>query len=429
MAYRDDILALGADHHWDFDGDSLDQIGSVNGTDTSIGYSSSAIAEDAVNCAETNSATDRISIPTTTNINNSAQTRKAVSGWFLTTAIQTPPKRIYGEGNETTVFQFVMSYGNNIMFECVEPTNFTLQVFGPVLQPNRAYHLCGIFEGNGYGNIIRFFVDGILQTDAEPVSRQPGTADLDLRGVAEFADPAGTVGIGGAVVIMNAPVNGQYNHWATFDGANAVLTDTEVRDELFEKGVLPGTTIASGTQAVMQTTLDGLASSLRPDEPLNIRINAVTGDGNFELRADNVTHNALASIHIQYMGTGTLTWVNTNGSDTTIGSVPSGGTIVIANEQTLTVTVKDATDRLAVQGARVYIEAASGGDLAIGTVIMNSLTDVNGIATQTFDYTNDQPILGRIRQGTSAIYYKEGIVGGPLTSATLNETVLLVPDE
>ncbi len=80
MAYGADIDALGADHRWDFDGDSLDQIGSINGTDTSMLYTSAAICEDATNCAETNAITDRVSIPTTTEINNSAQARKAVCG-------------------------------------------------------------------------------------------------------------------------------------------------------------------------------------------------------------------------------------------------------------------------------------------------------------------------------------------------------------
>ena len=146
MAYRDDISALGADHHWDFDGDALDQLGGVNGTNSGCIFTDSAITEDATNCATTNGPGDRITLATTTNINNSAQTRKAVSGWYSTTAIQPYPVRIYGEGNNTTCFQFSMGFGNNFMFECTEPTNFAtgLQIFGPVAQPNRVYHLCGI---------------------------------------------------------------------------------------------------------------------------------------------------------------------------------------------------------------------------------------------------------------------------------------------
>ena len=429
MAYRNDISALGANHHWDFNGDSLDQIGTVNGTDTSIIYTDTAITEDAVNCATTNAVADRISIPTTVDINNSAQTRKAVAGWFEVTAIQPAPKRIYGEGDNATAFQFVLAYGNNVMFEVVEPTNFDIQVYGGVIVPNRVYHLCGIFEGSGFANEVRFYVDGVKQLDASPVNRQPGTVDLNLRGVAEFGDPVGTVGVGEGIILLQASLNGRYQHWVTFDGANAALTDAQVRQELFEKGALPATTIASGTQAAMQTTLDGLASTVRANAPLCIRVNTVTGDGNLTLSANNVAFDPLASIHIQYMGTGTLTWRNTNGSDASIGSTPNGGTIVIATEQTLTVTALDASDLSVIEGARVYIEADTGGDLVAGTQIVNMLTNVSGVASFTFDYTNDQPIVGRIRKGTTVPRYNASVITGSITSNGLDITNLMVGDE
>lgn len=346
----------------------------------------------------------------------------------MVTSIQTPPKRIYGEGNNATTFQFVMAYGNNVMFECVEPTNFTLQVYGPSLQPNRPYHLYGSFEGNSFGNIIRFLVDGVPQTLAEPSNRQPNNASLNIRSVGQFADPSGTVGIGGDVVLLNAPVNGHYQHWNAFDGAASVLTDSQVRQELFEKGALPDVTITSGSQASMQTQLDALANTVRDDAPLCILVEQVTGDGDLELVADNITFDERASLHVLYEGTGTLTWRNTNGSSASIGSTINGGTLVFATDQTLTVTVKDVSTGLPIEGARVYLEAATGGSLPTGQQIMSVLTDASGVATQSFDYTVDQPISGRVRKSSSPIYYKEGAIGGQLTSTPLNEEVLMVPD-
>jgi len=429
MAYRDDIVALGADHHWDFDGDSNDQIGSVNGTNTSIVFTSSAIAEDATNCAETNALTDRISMPTTTNINNSAQNRKAVCGWFATTAIQRPPERIYGEGNETTSFAFIIGWGNNVIFE-VDSASFTVQVYSDTfLEPNRAYHLCMIFEGSDYADELRCYLDGVKQLTGQPTDRSIGATTLAARGVAEFGDPAGTVAIGGTVILLEACVNGQYNHWVTFDGANAVLTDTEVREELFEKGALPGTTITSGTQSAMQTSLDALADTARGNEPLNIRVNAVTGDGDLELNADNITHNALASIHVQYMGTGTLTWTNLNGSNASIGSTPNGGTIIFITTVTVTVHVLDSSTFTDVTDAQVLVEAASGGDLAEGTDILTGVTNSSGIVTtSSFGYTNDQPVKGRVRKGTTSPFYKTSVITGTITSAGLTVTVLVEPD-
>lgn len=430
--YTEDIANLGADHHWIFDGDSTDEIGSANGTDSSVIYTDSAIAKDATNCMTTNAiAGDRVSLPTTTTINNSAQDRKAVCDWFEATSFNAHPVRIYGEGTEATVFQFCMGYGNNLILECTEPTNFAtgLQIFGPPMVPNRVYHLCGIFSGNGHDNEIKLFVDGVEQTNADPSDRQPDTADLNLRGVGEFGDPAGTVGLGGAVVIQQAATNGRYQHWAAWgDEADALLTDTEIRETLFERGALAEETITTDTEANMQTDVDALPASIG-DAPCCIEVEAVTGGGDFTLTSDT-TFDELASIHVRYNGTAdTLTWINTGSGDASIGSAPFGGTLVIKNRQTLTVTVVDAVTGSAIQDAYCYIEADTGGPETAGTVIMSTTTNASGVATATFDYESDQPIIGYIRKGTSSTYYKQNSIGGPLTSIPLDVTVQLVPDE
>ena len=92
-------------------------------------------------------------------------------------------------------------------------------------------------------------------------------------------------------------------------------------------------------------------------------LHTVTGDGNLTLNADNITHNQYASIHVQYMGTGTLTWNNTNGSDASIGSTPNGGTITFVESVPVKVTVLDASDFSEIAGARVLLEADTGGPI------------------------------------------------------------------
>lgn len=431
MAYRDDIAALGADHHWIFEDDYNDDIGVANGTNTGTILTDAAIAEDANNSMTTDALTERVTLPTTTTINNSAQQRKAVCGWYMTTAFQAPPSIIYGEGTDATNFQFVFGFGNNVMFECTEPTNFSdaLQVYGPALVPNRAYHLCGIFLGNTQGNEIKFFVDGVEQTLADPSDRQPDTADLNSRGVGIFGDPSGTVGIGGGVVLQQAARNGRYNHWAAWgDEADADLTDTEIRETLFERGALADSTIAAGTESAMQTSLDAIATA-QDNAPLNIEVAAVTGGGNFTLTSDKV-FDALSSCHYRYNGTADqLTIVNIDGGNASIGAAPFGGTIVIATRQTLTVTVLDVNTGAAIEGARVYITADTGGDLTAGTIIMNELTNASGVATTTFDYTSDQPVISRVRKASSSTYYKTAPITSTLTSVALTTTVFMVPDE
>jgi len=328
MAYGDDIDALGAQHRWDFDGDSLDQVGTASGTDSSITYSTPALCEGVTNSAQTNNvADDRIVIPSTTDINNSAQTRKVIAGWFMVSKINQPPTRIYGEGDNLKSFSIAMGHGNSLIFEVDDSAGLLMQIYSDVaLEPNRAYHLTFSFEGSGYANEINAYLDGVKQLNANPLNRQTDTASLAIRGAGVFADPSGNASLGGLTILLVAPVMGYYNEWCSFDGIS--LTDAQIREELFEKGALAETTITN------QAGLDALASSVRPNVPCCIR---VTGNGTINLTADDVTFDSLSSIHVQYTGTGTLNWTNTNGSNASIGSTPNGGTLNFINPATLTI--------------------------------------------------------------------------------------------
>lgn len=330
MPYGADIDALSPDHTYSFDNTLNDGTGTSNGTNGGTTFSANPICEDVTQSLLTNATTERVTLPDIATIGNSAQARKAVAGWFMPTAIQNPPKVIYAEGNATTAFSFLLGWGNALMFEVQSAATGTIQIYADVvLDPNRAYHLCMIFEGNGYGNEVRAYLDGVEQLDANPVDRQPDTATLAARTPAFFGDPVGTLGVGGTGVTMLAPINGRFNEWAMWgDSANAVLTDTQVREELFEKGALPDVTITN------QAGLDALANTVRANAPCCIRI---TGNGTIDLTADNVTFDPLASIHVQYTGTGTLNWTNTNGSNASIGSTTNGGTINFINPATLTI--------------------------------------------------------------------------------------------
>lgn len=428
MAYRDDIIALGPSHVYPLDGASgTDIVAAQTATLVSIG-SGAALSEDVTNAALSNAVGDSVDFPSINDINLATDDRFAVCGWFATDRINPPPKLIYSDGGTTSSVKLVMAFGNNLMLECAN-TGFIVQVYGPVLQPDRAYHLAVVFESDSFGNQARLYVDGVEYTNAEPAGAAPGGALGLSRSQAALGSPVGTPEVGDLPITLNAPLQGRYNFWAFWgDNANAQLTTTEIREELFEKGAVPGVTISSDTEANMQTALDAIASTTRPDEPLNIRVEAVTGDGDLTLSADSITHDALASIHVQYMGTGTLTWRNTNGSNASIGSTPNGGTIVFVQPQTLTVTVQDVNDQSAIENARVYLTADSGGPLPQGTVIMNELTNASGVATVSFDYSADQPFTGRIRKGSSATYYKTGPVAGTISATPLDLTSFLIRD-
>lgn len=427
MAYGDDIDALGCQHRWSFENTVNDQVGTAHGTASGTDFESIVLCESNTYALRVNAVTDRLTIPNTTDINNSAQDRKAVCGWFRVTAIQDPPRRIYGEGDTTQSFQFVLGWGNQVLFE-VDEANFTLQIFSDsFLTDDRSYHLCLVFEGSSYGNELRAYLDGIEQLKAEPTDREPDDTTLAARTPVEFGDPVSTVAVGGTAVILTGSVNGLYAQWATFDGAAAVLTDTEVREELFAKGAIALNTLSSGTESVMQTALNAYDDDVIGDVPLGFAIEDSTS-GNFTLVSDNITFNERCSLHLRYEGNDTCTWVNTNGGDAVTAITTGGGTIVVQNRVTVTITVLDNADSTVIVGARVYIEADTGGPVTAGTEIMNATTNGSGIATTTVDLSASQPIIGRVRKGSADPYYKTGQLAGPIAFTGLSETVRLVEE-
>ena len=440
MAYSDDIDALNPDHYWSFDGNSNDGVGSLNGTNTTVNFTSTALTKDATNCATMTANGSRISFASSTDLNGQMD-RKCVAGWFSVNSIQPPPKRIWGEGTDgitTPLFQLVLGYGNTVMFEVIDnnfgtgATLFNCQVIGSnVLVSDRIYHFCMTFEADGFSDEIRFFIDGVKQTIEIPSPTVIGESDIGLRGQAQLGDPSGASGVGGSTLLLQAADESSYQYWAAFSGADAVLTETEIRETLFERGALADFTISTNTQANMQSALNSITDS-QGDSPCCIEVEAVSGGGDFTLTSDKVFDD-LASIHFRYNGTAdTLTLVNiddTQLGNASIGAAPFGGSITIATRQTLTITAKDNSTGSVISGARVYIKADSGGDLPVGTEIMNTTTNGSGVATVTFDFTNDQPITGYVRKGSSSVYYKEASIGGSITATPLDLTILMVEDE
>lgn len=325
MAYRDDVIALNPSHLYRFD-NANDSVGSANGTNTGMAFNGATlITEDSTVNMESNGTGDLLSIPTSANIEG-ALSAKVVCGWVRLNSIQLPPKTIFREGTTGNQFNFVLWAGNTLMLDIVNGSTVVQAFSDQVLQPNRVYHILGVVQGTGTNNRVALYIDGIEQSVTEPTNGQLGAATLGARTTGRFGG-ASTVEVGNAPVLLNAPVNCRYGFWAFFANANANLTDNQIRQELFEKGARPDNTLTN------QAQLDALANSERPDAPLCIRVDVA---GDITLTANNITFNELASIHVQYTGTGTLTWINTNGANASIGSVTNGGTIDFVNPATLT---------------------------------------------------------------------------------------------
>jgi hypothetical protein len=94
---------------------------------------------------------------------------------------------------------------------------------------------------------------------------------------------------------------------------------------------------------------------------------------------------------------------------------------------TITITVVD-TSGDPIQNARVLLEESPGGtDIIDG--VTDSLTDVNGQVTTTYNYSSDQAVTGWARKSSSSPFYQQGPISGTITTNGLSYTAILVSDE
>lgn len=424
MAYGDNTLS--ADHQWTFNNVLTDSIGALTLTNTDGTLVTTPICRDTTHSYQTNGRDDRASVtPDATTGNGADLDRYSIGGWFRVSQVQGPPVLIYkqGGGNGLGIFMWA---GNNVMAQC-RSGGKVLQIFSDVaLTDNRSYHFLLTFEGNTFSNEFSFYLDGVKQLrnrgDVQPAS------EFLTQFTGEFSfGENGTAGTemltGSSSVLTKACVNGFYNQWWTWSGANAVHTADEIKNDIFAAGAIPEFTISSDTQANMQTALDAIADSVRGDVPLAILVEDVSGGGNLTLTADNIQFNSRGSIDIVWEGSGTLTWINSNGANTSRSAVLNSGTVNIVEAVPITITVRDLVTEAAIAGARVLVQEDPGG-----TIIINDVTDGSGQVTANYQFSGNQNIAGRARKGSSAPYYKNAPFTGTITSDGLSITALMVED-
>lgn len=91
---------------------------------------------------------------------------------------------------------------------------------------------------------------------------------------------------------------------------------------------------------------------------------------------------------------------------------------------------------ITVTGVDAYTYTVTGtpASPATGTItstaqIMNELTLSTGIASESFNYSAAQPIVGVIRKSSATPFYKQGTVSGSISSSGFSVTVTMVSDE
>jgi len=197
-----------------------------------------------------------------------------------------------------------------------------------------------------------------------------------------------------------------------------------------------------GITVLAANTADGVAF-IESDDPSNIRnseftfsdghaieittTGTSTFDGN-EFIGYGATGSTDAAIYNNSGGLVTLNLLNVTGVPTVRNG--AGASTVAEITTTVKITALDAADSAVIEGARVLVLADTGGDLAVDTVILDDVTNASGILQDTgFNYTNPQPVKGRIRKGTNTPLYKESPITGSILATGLDLTVFLVSDE
>lgn len=386
------------------------------------------------------SVTDRREIVDSDNMNiNITSAERTLSAWIQLGGIQEELASIWKEGGGIQNLAFLVGYGNVVLAQGADtPGNaINAQAWSDIrLTPNRPYNIVMRYSLTEDPKEFRLYLDGEEQTETDGNPLGAGSFNSHS-GDVTWGDPDTNLETGGTDVSYNGNDNLRISDFATWSdnstGTNSGALDktTEIRDILFRRGAIPNVTLVSNTEVNMQTDLDQYDSTEIPDWPLGIRVES-SSNGSFELIANNVTFNNRISLHLEYRGTATLTWVNQNGSNLSNTSIftPLGGTVTIIEAVSVKVIVKDINTKANIEGARVLLEADSGGDLTAGEDILTGTTDSNGeFEITNFRYTSDQPITGRVRKGTSSTYYKTSGIAGTITSTGLTLTIFMIPDE
>lgn len=447
LTYEDWINSeLKPDHRWLFDGSSDDSgitgptrnfNQDVEGTPT---YPSLPIAGNNSKSLFIDNIFEALEISQSPNMNITIKAdERTLMFWVSLGSIQKSLSCFYKEGGRVQNLAFLLGLGNVLVWQLADTaTNRdNVQAYSDFrLDVDRVYCVVGRYSHLDTVKESRLFIDGVKQsvTDGNPMTL--GIFDTHSGSVL-IGDPDNSLEMGTVDINFAGQETCRLSHFCTWSdnstGTNAGGISEADIELLFERGAVPEIVIAEDTQANMQADIDTYADTVRGNTPLAIRIERLSGGGDFELVLDNINFDPKCSLNIQYMGsTGeTLTLVNSNGGsiDASKISTFTGGSVQIKENVTVKVTVKDFDNGSVIENARVRITADAGGSLTEGDVILEGLTNSFGILTTNIRYSIDQPIAGRIRKATSGTLYKTSPVSGSVLANGLDIEIFLIKDQ
>ena len=368
-----------------------------------------------------------------TNITN-AHSARCIGGWVHFVNNQLTPGTFMEEGGGVNNYYFIMEPNGRVVINIADDGDYKAQRSADFqFATGRTYHVMLDSDQAAAPKVFDLWVDGVKST--APLAGSLGTASTMVThsGDWSFGDADSNLDTGGVDIAYAAAYTMYYSHWGTWSntGGGAPLTEAQIRDNLFRKGALPEHTIGADTEANMQTDIETYDSQTHADVPLTYDVEDVTGGGDLELTITDQIWPDEVKFQIRWLGSGTLT-IRNSGTSNIVASKcwgPVGGTITVIETASIDITVKDINTGLAVENARVLLEADTGGPLTAGVDIVNALTNVSGIVTVEIDFTTSQPIVGSVRKGSASTYYKPTSLSGTVISSGLALTILVIPDE
>jgi len=467
MAFATYLQGLGATHLFDLDNNgtlTTDDLGSSS-TPTNISggtytFDTDPVCEGVTHSldvvASTSAATSGAIFTNVSGLNTGITgwsfDKRSLLIWCKQTEIQNPTC-IYEQGGGLNNFAFMG--GALTTFQAADSGQpFLIVQSKSLTQSNRPYCLVGVWEYHaqhaGSGNRILLYINGILQGISE------------LTGTDNFPNHGGDITCGNSsenlrsfaeTVFTSQTTDKNCNFLGMFN--NVSLTQVQCR-EIFERSTFAEVTIAADTVANQQTALDALSGTTYENTNCAIRIIQATDATSYRLFVDNITFNAdqnLEDISIQFVGTGTLTLENTNGTEikyistppeveTTSTTYTGGGSIVVVNNtirystpstitnSNATKLVIETTGNYEISGGTISsVENVSGGNVTIlisngaptptiiGTGINLTFPDqpisitniVAGSRLQIYNVTTGTEVVNQIVSGTSySTTYVEG---------------------
>jgi hypothetical protein len=155
----------------------------------------------------------------------------------------------------------------------------------------------------------------------------------------------------------------------------------------------------------------------------NMRALGLQTTGTYSSVNNNFSGNAV-DIRDDSSGTTTLNVTGTGGAPVLAKTEEIDDAVTtISASVTLTVTVKKP-DGTALQNARVAIFTDNTGEVEL----MNELTDVSGVATETYAFAGDQSVFLRIRAASGSPAYQDVEANGTITAAGFTIEYTLVVD-